>query len=99
MRLIESHQVSSDCSLIAYDCTSLYTNIEFSELIKAVAEALQQEVSCPRLEKTILKTHIVQMLEILLTNSYTTNFITTLSEPPEARSDHPKYVTYAYVKS
>ena len=41
-----------------------------NELIKAVDEALPQEVSCPRLEKTILKTQIVQLLKILLTNKY-----------------------------
>ena len=43
-----------------------------NELIKAVDEALPQEVSCPRLEKTILKTNTVQILEILLTNNYFT---------------------------
>ena len=48
----------------------MYTNMKFNELIKAVDEALPQEVSCPRLEKTILKTHIVQLLKILLTNKY-----------------------------
>ena len=43
-----------------------------NELIKAVDEALPQEVSCPGFEKTILKAHIVQILEILLTNNYFT---------------------------
>ena len=70
-----------------------------NELIKAVDEALPQEVSCPRLEKTILKTNTVQILEILLTNNYITNFTTKLSEPPGAPSHHPKYVTYGYTKS
>ena len=69
IRLIESHKVSSDCILIAFDCTSRHTNMEFNELIKAVDEALPQ-VSCHGLEKTMLKTHIVQLLEILLTNNY-----------------------------
>ena len=72
----------------------MYTNMEFD-----VDEILPQEVSCPRLEKTILKTHIVQILEIPPTINYTTNFTTKLSEPPGARSHHPKYVTYAYIKS
>ena len=35
MGLIESYQVSSDCMLIAYDCTLMYANMEFNELIKA----------------------------------------------------------------
>ena len=50
----------------------MYVNMEFNELIKAVSEALPQEVSCSGLEKTILKTHIVQLVEILLTNNYFT---------------------------
>ena len=50
----------------------MYTNMEFNELIKAVDEALPPEVSCPGLEKTNLKTHIVQPLEILLANNYFT---------------------------
>ena len=44
--------------------------MEFNALIKAVDEAFLQQISCPRLEKTMLKTHIVQLLEILLTNNY-----------------------------
>ena len=72
IRLIGSHQVCSDCTLTAYDCTSVYTNMEFNEPIIAVAEALTQ-VSCPGLEKTILKTRIVQLLEILLTNNHCTS--------------------------
>ena len=76
MRLIESHQVSSDCILIAYDCTAMHTN----ELVKAVAQALPQEVSCPGLEKTILKTHITQLSEILLTNDYFTFWQQTLPQ-------------------
>ena len=75
--------------MIAYDGTSLYTNTEFSELIKAVDDALPQEVSCPRLEKIILKTYIDQILEILLANNYTTTFTTKLSEPPGARFHPP----------
>ena len=47
----------------------MYTKMEFNALIKAVDEALPQEVSCPGLEKTILKT---QLVEILLTNNYFT---------------------------
>ena len=50
----------------------MYTNMEFDESIKAVDEALPQEVSCPGFETTILKTRIVQLLEILLTNKYFT---------------------------
>ena len=46
--------------------------MEFNELIKAVDEALPQQVNCPGLEKTTLKTHIVQLLEILLTNNHFT---------------------------
>ena len=76
--------------------------MKFNELIKAVDEALPQEVSCPRLEKTMLNTYIVQLLESnsQTTTSYlTTNFTTKLSESPWARSHHPKYVTYGYIKS
>ena len=72
LRLIEFHQVSSDCNLIAYDCTSMYTTMELNELINAVAKALPQEISCPGLRKTIFKTHTVQLLEVLLTNNYCT---------------------------
>ena len=100
--LIESHQVSSDCILIAYECTSLYINLEFNELIKAVDEALPQEVSWPKLDKSMLKTHVVQLLQSYsqTTASYsTTNFTTKLSEPPWARSHYPKYVTYGFTKS
>ena len=50
----------------------MYTTMELNELINAVAKALPQEISCPGLRKTILKTHIVQLLEILLTNDYFT---------------------------
>ena len=72
IRLIESHQVSCDCTLIAYDCTPIYTNMELNELIKAVAEALPREVRCSVLEKTILQTNMVQLLKILLTSYYCT---------------------------
>ena len=72
VRLIESLQVSSDCTLIAYDCTSMYTNMEFNEPMKVVDDALPQKVSRPGLQKTILNTHEVQLLEILLTNNYFT---------------------------
>ena len=50
----------------------MYTNMEFNELIKAVDETLQKELSCPGLEKTILKTHVVHLLEIILSNNYFT---------------------------
>ena len=51
------------------------TNMEFNELIKVVDEALPQEVSCSRLEKTMLKAHIVQLLESY--SQTTTSYLTT----------------------
>ena len=48
----ESLQASPNCTLVAYDYTSMYTNMEFSELKPAVIDVLQQAVSCPGLNNS-----------------------------------------------
>ena len=53
-----------------YDCTSMYTNMEFSELKQAVNDVLPHAVSCPRPNNRVQKHHLVQLVEIPLTNNY-----------------------------
>ena len=70
IRMIESLQASPNCTLVAYDCTSMYTNMEFSELKQAVNDVLPQVVSCQGLNNTVQKHHVVRLVETLLTNNY-----------------------------
>ena len=70
IRMIESLQASPNCTLVAYDCTSTYTNMEFNELKQAVNDVLPQVVSCQGLNNTIQKHQVVRLVETLLTNNY-----------------------------
>ena len=70
IRMIESLQASPNCTLVAYDCTSMYTNMEFNELKQAVNDVLPQVVSCQRLNNTVQTHHVVRLVETLLTNNY-----------------------------
>ena len=40
IRMIESLQASPNCTLVAYDCTSMYRNMEFNELKQAGNDVL-----------------------------------------------------------
>ena len=71
--MIESLQASQNCTLVAYDCTSMYTSMEFNELKQAVNDVLPQVVSCQGLNNTVQKHHVVQLVETLLTNNYSFN--------------------------
>ena len=51
--MIESLQASPNCTLVAYDCTSMYTNMELNERKQAVNDVLPQVVSCPGLNNTV----------------------------------------------
>ena len=73
IRMIKSLQASPNCTLVAYDCTSMYTNMEFNELKQAVNDVLPQVVSCQGLNNTVQKHHVVQLVETLLTNNYSFN--------------------------
>ena len=55
---------------MAYDCTSMYTNMEFNELKQAVNDVLPQVVSRQGLNNTVQKHHVVRLVETLLTNNY-----------------------------
>ena len=48
----------------------MYTNMEFNELKQAVNDVLPHAVSCPGLNNTVQKHHLVQLVEIPLTNNY-----------------------------
>ena len=48
----------------------MYTNMEFNELKQAVNDVLPHAVSCPGLNNTVHKHHLVQRVEIPLTNNY-----------------------------
>ena len=40
LRLVGSLQVPPNCTLVAYDCTSMYTNMELKELNETVNNVL-----------------------------------------------------------
>ena len=63
IRMIESLQASPNCTLVAYDCTSTYTNMEFNELKQAVNDVLPQVVSCQGLNNTVQKHQVVRLVE------------------------------------
>lgn len=70
---------------MAYDCTSLYTNMEIHELIRAADEALPQLVTCPGLERTAQRTTLSNPWRYY---SKTILHIRQQTIPPDYRSFH-----------
>ena len=97
IRMIESLQASANCTLVAYDCTSMYTNMEFNELKQAVNGVLPQVVSCQGLNNTVQKHHVVRLVETLLTNNYF-SFHGKLYHHPREHYRHQKSATYVSTK-
>ena len=68
---VESLKLKSDCLLITYDVTSMYTNMTFDELLDAVGRSYnpnllqtQVELKCPT------KENILYLLRLVLENNY-----------------------------
>jgi hypothetical protein len=72
IRLIENTKVEAHAKLVAYDCTSMYTNMNIDELVEAVNCTLPETVTHPHFNAIGDKTVILRLLELILRNNHFT---------------------------
>lgn len=67
---IENLHPNANCLLVSFDCTSMYTMMEFNELISAVGRAYDNAVNTDYTIKLPTKDTIVSFLSYILQNNY-----------------------------
>ena len=67
---IESLHPKKDCLLVTFDCTSMYTNMEFEEFVLSVGRAYENALAEDYKIKLPDKEIIVSLLSLLLNSNY-----------------------------